>query len=265
MSSSVSVAATLSVHALPGFPRVQRGDDLAQLIEAGLARARLALAPGDVLVVTSKVCARAEGRFVDLARVTPSDEAHALAREVGKDPSVVELVLRESTAISRKAPGVLVVRHRLGCVSANAGIDLSNAAPADAPPGSGPFALLLPSDPDGAARGIRARLEARSGLALGVVISDSHGRPFRLGSVGAALGLSGLPALFCQVGRADLDGRALESSVTALADQVAAAADLVAGQADEGRAVVLVRGIAFAACESSARELLRPEREDLYA
>jgi coenzyme F420-0:L-glutamate ligase/coenzyme F420-1:gamma-L-glutamate ligase len=261
----VSVAATLSLQALTDFPRVQRGDDVGQLIEACLARSGLSLAACDVLVVTSKVCARAEGRFVDLARVTPGAEACALAREVEKDPRFVELVLRESAAVSRKAPGVLIVRHRLGFVSANAGIDLSNAEPAGAEPGTGPFALLLPSDPDADAQRIRARLEASAGCALGVVISDTHGRPFRLGTVGAAIGFSGLPALFTHVGRRDLDGRLLESSVTALADQVAAAADLVAGQANEGRAVVLVRGLAFTALASRAGALLRPEHQDLYA
>lgn len=263
--ASVSVAATLSLQALTGFPRVQRGDDVAQLIAACLARMELRLAPSDVLVVTSKVCSRAEGRFVDLADVEPGAPARALAQEVDKDPRFVELVLRESSAVSRKAPGVLIVRHRLGFVSANAGIDLSNAEPGGAEPGRGPFALLLPSDPDADARRIRARLEAGAGCALGVVISDSHGRPFRLGTLGTAIGLSGLPALFAQAGRTDLDGRLLESTVTALADQAAAAADLVAGQADEGRAVVLVRGLSFAAVESSASELLRPARQDLYA
>jgi coenzyme F420-0:L-glutamate ligase / coenzyme F420-1:gamma-L-glutamate ligase len=261
----VSVSATLSLRALADFPRVQRGDDVGQLIEACLARSGLELAPCDVLVVTSKVCSRAEGRYVDLAGVTPGPQACALAREVDRDPRLVELVLRESAAVSRKAPGVLIVRHRLGFVAANAGIDLSNAAPASAEPGAGPFALLLPSDPDAAARQIRARLEASAGCVLGVVISDSQGRPFRLGTLGAAIGLSGLPALFTQVGRSDLDGRVLEATVTALADQVAAAADLVAGQADEGRAVVLVRGLSFAPLASGASELLRPERQDLYA
>jgi coenzyme F420-0:L-glutamate ligase/coenzyme F420-1:gamma-L-glutamate ligase len=263
--ASVSVSAMLSLQALTGFPRVQRGADVGQLIEACLARMQLRLAPCDVLVVTSKICARAEGRFVDLAGVTPGAEARALAHEVGKDPRFVELVLRESTAVSRTAPGVLIVRHRLGFVSANAGIDLSNAEPAFAAPGSGPFALLLPSDPNADARRIRARLEAGAGVVLGVVISDSHGRPFRLGTLGTAIGLAGLPALFDQIGRTDLDGRVLESSVTALADQVAAAADLVAGQADEGRAVVLVRGLSFTPRESGASELLRPEHQDLYA
>lgn len=261
VAMSLSVATTLSLYALAGVPRVQQGDDLAVLIERALLASGLSLCAGDVLVVTSKVCSRAEGRFVELAQVTPSAAALALAEEIDKDARLVELVLRESTAISRKARGVLVVRHRLGFVSANAGIDLSNAQPAGA---SGAHALLLPVDPDGSAARIRQRLE-RPGCPLGVVISDSHGRPFRVGTVGAAIGVAGLPALYTQIGRADLDGRLLESTVTALADQVAAAADLLAGQADEGRPVVLVRGLCFEAKASSARELLRSPEQDLYA
>jgi coenzyme F420-0:L-glutamate ligase/coenzyme F420-1:gamma-L-glutamate ligase len=258
---SLSVAPTLALHALLEFPRVQPGDDLAVLIEHALKATGLTLLDGDVLVVTSKVCSRAEGRFVQLSSVLPSERARELSLEVDKDPRVVELILRESSAISRKARGVLVVRHRLGFVSANAGIDFSNAAPLG---GEGPHALLLPSDPDRTAASLRERLQPAGG-SLGVVISDSHGRPFRVGTVGSAIGVAGLPALYAQQGRADLDGRLLESTVTALADQVAAAADLVAGQADEGRPVVLLRGLSFRTTQSSAAELLRPRAQDLYA
>jgi len=260
----VSCASTLSLIALTGLPRVAPGDDVARLIVEGLARAELELQAGDVLVVTSKVFSRAEGRFVDVSGVTPGPRAQALAQEVGKDPRMVELILRESLEVSRRAPNVIIVRHRLGFVSANAGIDLSNARPReDAAPG--PWALLLPEDPDLCARRTRAALEERYGVSVGVVISDSHGRPFRLGTVGIALGVSGLPALHDQVGRADLDGRKLESTLTALADQVAAAADLVAGQADEARPVVLVRGLSFQATASRAAALLRNPSQDLYA
>lgn len=261
---SVSVASTLVLRALEGIPRIEEGADLAALIAASLSRMGMTLEDGDVLVVTSKVCSRAEGRFVDLSRVVPSARAQELADDIEKDARVVELVLRESLEVSRKARGVLVVRHRLGFVSANAGIDLSNAAPSGAGPGDGPYALLLPCDPDLSASRIRERLQP-AGCALGVVISDSHGRPFRLGTVGTAIGLSGLPALFPQQGRVDLDGRVLETTVTALGDQLAAAADLVAGQADEARPVVLLRGLRFVAESASARELLRPRAEDLYA
>jgi coenzyme F420-0:L-glutamate ligase / coenzyme F420-1:gamma-L-glutamate ligase len=255
----------LEALAVPGLPLVERGDDVPALVASALAAAGLSLADGDVLVVTSKIVSRAEGRFVELARVEPSARAIDLARAVGKDPRAVELILRESTAVSRQAPGVIVVRHRLGFVVANAGIDLSNAVPSDARPGSGPWALLLPEAPDASAAAIRARVEAESGAKVGVVITDSFGRPFRLGTVGAAIGVSGLPPLWDRRGEPDLHGRPLENTITALADQVAAVADLVAGQAAERRPVVLVRGLAFLPSEQGAGALLRRAEEDLYA
>jgi coenzyme F420-0:L-glutamate ligase / coenzyme F420-1:gamma-L-glutamate ligase len=264
----VGCAARLELIALPELPVVAEGDDLGELVCQGLARADLTLRDGDVIVVTSKIVSRAEGRFVDLASVTPSDEARAIGAEIGKDPRVVELVLRESTAISRRTRGALVVRHRLGFVVANAGIDMSNAAPAGTdlpPPARGPFVLLLPLSPDASAERIRAVVAERSGAQIGVVISDSFGRPFRLGTVGAAIGLAGMPALWDRRGEKDLFGRTLEQTITALGDQVAAAADLVAGQADEGRAVVVVRGLSFPEGAHTARELVRPAAEDLYA
>lgn len=262
----------LALQALPGLPVIAPGDDLAALLAAGLARAGLALADGDVLVVASKLLSRAEGRFVDLSTVVASPRARELARAVDRDPRLVELILGESAAVSRAAPGVLVVRHRLGFVAANAGIDQSNATPPGAAPGSGPWVLLLPSDPDAGAARLRAALGSRAGADIGVVISDSMGRPFRLGTVGAAIGVAGLPALVDGRGQPDLCGRPLAATVTALADQVAAAADLVAGQADEGRGAIHVRGLAWpragdphGAPACTARALVRPPDEDLYA
>lgn len=250
---------------MPGMPLVERGDDLPAVVARALAIAGIAVVDGDVLAVTSKLLSRAEGRFVELPRIEPSRRAIELARQVHKDPRVVELILRESTAVSRQAPGVLVVRHRLGFIVANAGIDASNAVPADAPPGSGPWALLLPEAPDASAAAIRARVEAESGARVGVVITDSFGRPFRLGSVGVAIGVSGVPALWDRRGEPDLFGRALENTITALADQVAAVADLVAGQAAERRPMILVRGLAFSPSDQVASALVRKTEEDLYA
>lgn len=249
---------------VPGVPVARPGDDVGALIGDALEAAELALQPGDVLVVASKLISRAEGRFVDLASVDPGPEALALAHRVAADPRVVELVLRESVSVSRAAPGALIVRNRLGIVSANAGIDLSNARPpgADA---SAEHALLLPADPDASAAQLRAALSARFPAAPGVIISDSLGRPFRFGSVGAAIGVSGLLALWDQRGRVDLFGRPLQHTETALADQIAAAADLVAGQADEARAVVIVRGLSLPEGEGSASDLIRPPARDLYA
>jgi coenzyme F420-0:L-glutamate ligase/coenzyme F420-1:gamma-L-glutamate ligase len=262
----VRCATKLEVIAVPGLPVVEAGADLPRLLVDTLARAEFAVQGGDVIVVPSKVVSRAEGRFVDVATVVPSAEAIDVGKRIRKEANVVELILRESTGISRSAPGVLVVRHRLGFVAANAGIDFSNARPAGAPEGTGPWAMLLPERPDATAEAIRAAVSAASGAKIGVVITDSFGRPFRLGTVGAAIGVAGLPALWDRRGETDLFGRVLELTVTALADQVAAAADLVAGQADEARGLVVVRGLAFPVVEgSSAAALLRKAEEDLYA
>ncbi len=256
---------TLTVHAVPGVPLVGAGDDLPGIVSRALASSGLGVAEGDVLVVTSKLLSRSEGRFVELPRVEPSPRAREIGQAVGKDPRVVELILRESVAVSRQAPNVLVVRHRLGFVVANAGIDASNAVPAGAPEGSGPWALLLPEAPDASAAAIRARVEADAGVRVGVVVTDSFGRPFRMGTVGVAIGVSGLPPLWDRRGEPDLFGRPLEHTVTALGDQVAAVADLVAGQAAERRPLVVVRGLRFDASDEGASALLRPAREDLYA
>lgn len=254
----------LEVRALTTLPLVAPGDDLGALIVAALRRAEIEPAAGDVLVVTSKIVSRAEDRFVDLSAVEAGPAARRLADEIEGDPRVVQLVLEESVAVSRKARGVLIVRHRLGFVSANAGIDQSNAEPPGRR-GGGPWALLLPRAPDDSARRLRAAVSAATGADVAVVISDSHGRPFRLGTVGVALGVAGLPALWDGRGHPDLFGRPLEHTVTALADQIAATADLVAGQGSEGRPVVHLRGLRFDVVDGSARDLVRPPADDLYA
>jgi coenzyme F420-0:L-glutamate ligase/coenzyme F420-1:gamma-L-glutamate ligase len=249
---------SLSVIALPGIPLVQAGDILPQLILDGLNRADLHLQDGDVLVVTSKIVSKAEGRQFRLSSIQPSAEAIRLAEETRKDPRIVELVLNESRVISRKAVGVLVTQHRLGFVSANAGIDQSNVD------GSDETVLLLPVDPDESAAGIRLALQDQTGMQIGVVISDSHGRPFRMGNVGVAIGVAGLPALLDLRGKPDLFGRELKISIQGYADMVASAANLVTGEAAEGRPVVLVRGLHFPTIQGHASDLNRPPEQDLY-
>jgi coenzyme F420-0:L-glutamate ligase/coenzyme F420-1:gamma-L-glutamate ligase len=258
-------AEKLEVLAVPGVPVLRAGDDLPAIAARALAVAGMQLGDGDVLVVASKAVSRAEGRFVDLASVRPSARAREIARATGGDERVVEIVLGEAQAVSRVARDALIVRHRLGFVLANGGVDLSNAKPSGAAPSSGPWALLLPLEPDASAERLRSAIAAATRARVGVVISDSFGRPFRLGTVGAAIGVAGLPPLWDRRGERDLFDRRLEHTVTALADQVAAAADLVAGQAGEGRALVVVRGLSFDVGDHSARELLRPADKDLYA
>jgi coenzyme F420-0:L-glutamate ligase/coenzyme F420-1:gamma-L-glutamate ligase len=244
--------------ALPGIPLVKPDDDLAQLILDGLARIDLNLQTGDVLVVTSKIVSKAEGRIVELNSVVPGEEALGLAETTHKDPRIVELVLRESQSISRAAPGVLVVRHRLGFVSAQAGIDQSNVD------GSEDRVLLLPLDPDASARALRDCLRERTNADVGIVISDSHGRPFRMGNIGVAIGAAGIPALLDLRGNEDLFGRVLRISQQGYADMIASAGNLLTGEGNEGRPVILLRGLPFPAAEGSAKELNRAPEQDLY-
>lgn len=251
-------APQLALIGLPGLPIIQPGDDLAALIDDAFGRAGLALSNGDVLVITSKIVSKAEGRFVALESVTPGAEALRLAAVTGKDPRMVELVLRESIAVSRAAPNVLVVRHRLGFVSANAGIDQSNVG------GGEDRALLLPLNPDASAQRLRDRLGERTGVQPAIVLSDSHGRPFRLGNVGVAVGAAGLPALRDLRGQPDLFGRPLKISMQGLADEIASAANLVSGEGGEGLPVVLLRGLRFAVSEGRAADLVRPPEQDLF-
>jgi coenzyme F420-0:L-glutamate ligase / coenzyme F420-1:gamma-L-glutamate ligase len=250
----------LEILALPAIPMVQPGDDLATLIEAGFARGGIVPRDGDVLVVAQKIVSKAEGRIVDLADVTPSPRAVALAAEAGKDPRAVEVILSESVRVVRSRPGVLIMEHRLGFVMANAGVDQSNVGPQD----GAQRLLLLPHDPDGSAAALRAALAARTGVMLAVIINDSFGRAWRRGTAGVAIGAAGLPALRDLRGQPDLFGRTLEVSVIGFADEIAAAASLLMGQAAEGQPVVLVRGLTWDAPASDAAALVRPAQEDMF-
>jgi coenzyme F420-0:L-glutamate ligase / coenzyme F420-1:gamma-L-glutamate ligase len=250
----------LSLIALPGIPHIQPGDNLAQVIVDSLVRAHLVLAANDVIVITSKLVSKAEGRFVDLRTVTPSPRAEQVAARTRKDPRLVELVLRESSGISRMHGEVLIVRHRLGFTLANAGIDHSNVGR-----GGDEWVLLLPEDPDASAAQIRAGISALTGITPGILISDSHGRPFRIGTLNTAIGLAGFRATWDQRGEHDLYGRELRVTETGLGDEIAAAAGLLSGQAAEGLPVVLVRGLRLPAGEGRAADLVRPVKFDLYA
>lgn len=254
------MTAALELFAVPGLPVIKPGDNLPALIGAALEKADLQLLPGDVIVVAQKIVSKAEGRFVDLASVAPSAEAARLAGEIGKDPRIVEVILSESARVVRSRPNLMIVEHRLGFVMANAGVDHSNVTPLGEPD----RLLLLPLDPDGSAERLRQSLSAQFEIDLAVVVSDSFGRPWRRGTVGVAIGSAGLPALVDMRGKPDMFGRTLEVTVVGLGDEVAAAAGLLMGQADEGRPVVVLRGLRWAAPVVPASEMVRPASEDLF-
>jgi coenzyme F420-0:L-glutamate ligase/coenzyme F420-1:gamma-L-glutamate ligase len=247
---------------LSGVPMIQPGDELGEVIWRALADMEISLEDGDIIVVAQKIVSKSEGRLVSLRTVTPSEQALTLAEETEKDPRLVELNLRESKEVLRTKPGTLIVEHRLGFVCANAGIDHSNVAERDKT--AQDWVLLLPEDPDASAQRIRQRLEVAGGVNLGVLIIDSHGRAWRLGTVGIAIGLAGLPGLVDLRGEPDLFGNNLQITQVGAADELAAAASLVMGQAAEGTPVVHVRGYPYSLREGSLKELLRPRQEDLF-
>ncbi len=255
----------VSLIPLIGMPIVSAGDDLGALIAASLARSgqagsQLRLTNDDILVVTQKIVSRAEDRFVELGTVQPSPRARELAERTHKDPRVVEVMLWDTAEVLRVGPRVIVVQHRLGFVCANAGVDASNVAAPQAE-----TVLRLPDDPDLSARRLRARLLELTGAAPAVVISDSHGRAWREGTVGVAIGSAGLLPVQDLRGLPDLFGRKLQITTVGFADQLAAAASLVSGQADEGLPVVLVRGLAYQRSEDAdARALVRSPETDLF-
>jgi coenzyme F420-0:L-glutamate ligase/coenzyme F420-1:gamma-L-glutamate ligase len=249
----------LTLLPLTTIPLVVEGDDVVELIVRALDAEGVTLTDGDVVAVTGKIVSKAEGRLVALETVTPSERAVRLGEVTDKDPRLVELVLRESSEVVRARLNVLLVRHTRGWVSAVAGIDRSNVG------GDDEHALLLPIDPDASAAAIRDGLRARTGATVGVIVTDSHGRPFRVGNVGVALGASGIECVQRLEGRPDLAGRPLTTaSVVPVADLVASASLLVTGEADEGIPVVIVRGLDVSGDEA-ASSLVREPGADLFA
>jgi len=255
----MSLPSPVTLVPLAGVPLIAAGDDLGAVLAAALEQSGVDMADGDVLGLAQKIVSKAEGRLVPLSEVTASARAIELGKACDKDPRLVELILSEADEVMRVRKGVLLVRHRLGLVLANAGIDQSNVDHA-----GGPVALLLPLDPDATCQRLRAALAERTGRTVAVVIIDSLGRAWRGGTVGTAIGVAGLPALLDLRGRLDLYGRRLETSELGLGDEVAAAASLVMGQAAEGTPAVLVRGLKLPEAAGSAADLVRPRALDLF-
>jgi coenzyme F420-0:L-glutamate ligase/coenzyme F420-1:gamma-L-glutamate ligase len=256
----MTAPAELTLRALDGVPLVKTGDDLAGIILDALAASDLVLRAGDVVVLAQKIVSKAEGRMVDLSGIEPSAKAIEIAAQSDKDPRVVQLIIEESDEVLRVRPGAVIVGHRLGFVAANAGIDQSNIGNS----ADDDRVLLLPLDPDGTCAKLRGELAARTGVDVAVVIIDSIGRAWRNGTVGTAIGVSGMAGLLDLRTKPDLFGRPLKTSELGLADELASAASLVMGQSSEGRPIVLARGVPYARREGNAHELIRPKEIDLF-
>ncbi len=253
---------TLTLTALSEIPLIKPGDDLIKIILDSLSVSKIALQDGDVLVLAQKIVSKAEGRLVNLNDVKPSDQALALGEKTEKDPRLVELILNESSEVLRTRQGLMVVEHKLGFVCANAGIDHSNVRGEWGDDYD--WVLLLPENPDASAVALRSALELASGVLVGVLIIDSHGRAWRIGTVGVAIGMSGVPGLADLRGEKDLFGFELQVTEVGVADELAAAASLVMGQVAEGTPVVHVRGLPYSLRESKLPELLRAKEKDLF-
>ena len=251
---------TVTITALEGIARVKTGDDLARLLIAALDRSGLKPRRRDVLVVAQKIVSKAEGACAVLSEQSPSPQAQHVAAVVGKDPRLMQAVVAQSREVVRMKKNILIVETHHGFVMANAGVDQSNLDPAD----HNARVLLLPVDPDASAAALKARLDAHYATEIGVVISDSVGRAWRLGTVGLAIGAAGVPSLWDRRGEPDLSGRKLEVTEVAFADAVAASAVLVMGEAAEGTPAALVRGLDWSAPERPAKALLRPKAEDMF-
>ncbi len=253
------MTSALNIYPVMGIPLIREGAELAGMIHTAISTSGFKIRDEDVLVVAQKIVSKAEGRTVRLADVEASIEAQELAQEIDKDPRLVELILRESKTVVRKAPGVLIVRHRLGIVCANAGIDQSNIDH-----GQGECALLLPQDPDHSASRLRDKLMVLTGKRLGVIISDSINRPWRLGTIGIAIGSAGITVLDDRRGHSDIFGRELQVTMSNSADSIATAAMLVMGETTERVPVAVVQGLALMEGSQQASDSIRPPEEDLF-
>ena len=252
----------LALSPLKSFPLVKAGDDLVEFIITSLSKSNLTLENNDILVLAQKIISKSEGRQINLELVEPSPVAIELGIRCEKDPRLVELILRESKTVLRVRPGTIIVEHKLGFVCANAGIDHSNI-PSEYYPSENNV-LLLPEDPDKSAQLIKNRLDSFYGVQIGILIIDSHGRPWRLGIVGTSIGFAGLPGLVDMRGKPDLFGEELRITQIAVADELAGAASLVMGQANEGLPAIHVRGFPYPLKEGKFQDLIRPIELDMF-
>ena len=252
----------ISITALSNFPDVREGDDICEIICRCLDLDNISLLDDDVVCVAHKIVSKAEGRVVALSNVTPSEQALCYAKKLNKDPRKVEVILNESKKVLRnfkhegQNEGVMICQHRLGFISANAGIDESNVEQIDQ-------VLLLPLDPDKSASKLRVELEKRYEKKIGIVITDTFGRPWRLGQVNVAIGLSGIPCTISERGNIDAYGRKLSVTEPAFCDEIAAASGLITSKAGK-TPVTIFRGLSWRKWDGKIVDILRSEKENMF-
>jgi coenzyme F420-0:L-glutamate ligase / coenzyme F420-1:gamma-L-glutamate ligase len=251
----LTVPPRYEVIGVEGLPEITRGEDLARLIAAAAAAQGTPLTAGDLLVISQKIVSKAEGRMVRLSDITPSPETATMAEEIGRDPRLVEVILRESRRIVRKDKGVLIVETQHGWICANAGVDQSNV--------DADTACLLPEDSDRSARELRDGLRRLTGHDLGIIIADTFGRPWREGLTNIAIGVAGLEPIKSYLGEKDPAGHVLQATIIALADELAGAAEPVMGKLDR-IPVAIVRGLAWQHGDTGSSALLRDPARDLF-
>ena len=254
----------LSLFARDNFPLIQPGQPLLPAIVDALTQGGQPLADNDILVLAQKIVSKSENRFIDLGDIVATDEARDYAARCLKEPRFIQAVLNESAAVVRCVPNVFIVQHKLGFTLANAGIDQSNIDPSCINEEHRELALLLPQDPDASAAALRRQIRDTLGVNVGVVISDSFGRPWRLGTTGVCIGCAGVEPIRDQRGQKDLYGRTLQVTMPAIGDEMAAAACLLMGEASEGRPIAVLRGLEVIEADLPATALLRAGNEDLF-
>lgn len=246
--------------ALDHFPLVKPGDDLVAMLLQSIQHNQLPLQNGDVIVLAQKIVSKSENRYVDLKFVAPSPEAIELATKANKDPRAMEVLLGESREVIKTRTNVVIVEHNNGYVHANAGIDHSNIEQEEGKD----LLLLLPKNPDASAKKIRDSIKIKTGIDVNIIINDSFGRAFRNGVCGVCIGSAGFEVIDNKIGHKDLFGNILQITEIAIADEIAAAASLMMGQADEGRPVVIVRGLKLQTSDQGSAALLRKKEQDLF-
>lgn len=248
----------VKVIAVENLPLIKKGDNLGQLIAQAAEKQKTPIQENDVIVVTHVVVSKAEGNIINLDEVAPSKQAKEIASETGKDPALVEVVLRETEEIVKLSKNSIITETKSGIICANAGVDRSNV--------SGDRNVVpLPKDPNLSAKNIREEIKRLTGANVAVIVSDTHGRPFRMGEINVAVGVAGIKPIRDRRGEKDLFGYVLRIKQTAIADELSSAAELVIGQANEGIPAAIIRGYNYQTAENaSAKELTRPKEKDLF-